>query len=160
MRRSVLLAADSYWSDTEQLDERTCNYTGLTADDALRADERLLDPAGRDDIKILRAPPARPSSGGSQSKRNPRGPAVCTHLRGQFFIDTFGFGAEPTIHTVHPASTVEREPGKGFRPRARTYALDFSTFWGQIDYLLAQNLTWPARPADPTASATCTVERQ
>lgn len=82
---------------------------------------------------------AKPQSGGT---------SVCVHVRGQFFSDTFAFGAEPITHAIYPASAVEREPGKGFRPRARAYAVDFETFWGRLEYLLGTNSAWPACPDD------------
>lgn len=159
---------DRCWSDREQIDERTRFYPNVDEEQALAAGERLLRLAGRDDMKIVRSPHSlagelhrqrvfylflvahsasvwdhwtvatRPETGGVR---------ICVQVHGQTYTDTFVLGAEPVTHAIYPASAIERDPGKRFKPPAHPYAVDYDSFWGRLDYLLGVSPAWTHCPA-------------
>lgn len=161
------IAPESCWADPEQFDERTRAYARVTQDQILRAAERLLVLGGGAQMKIERAPHgvaaefardrrfyaflvAHSASVRERwvvaSKPGVDGVGVCVQVVGQYFTDTFIFGAEPMHNAVYPASATEPDPGKGFKPPARAYPVDYDTFWGRLEYLLGLNPVWASCP--------------
>jgi len=165
--RPVPIPPDRCWSDQEQLRERIRSYSTVTENQTLRAAERLLRLAGRDDMKISHSQHSitaefnrnrwvylfliahsatvwdhwiittRPDSGAV---------SICVHIRGQYFTDTFVLGSEPMNNAIYPASATEQDPGRFFKPPARAYAVDFDTFWSRLEYLLGLNSEWARCP--------------
>lgn len=72
---------------------------------------------------------------------------MCVQVTGQYFTDTFVLGAEPITNAIYPASATERAPGKGFRPRAQSYPVNYDIFWERMEYLLGFKSTWATCPA-------------
>jgi hypothetical protein len=165
--RPTPIPPEQCWTDQEQLGERTRFYAHVAADQALGVAGRLLRLAGQDDMKFSHAAnsisaefhrerlfyllwvahnasvwdhwvvAARPAPGGVN---------LCVHVRGQYFTDTFVLGAEPVSNVVYPASAIERDPGKRFKPPARAHAVDFDTFWDRLEYLLGLTPGWASCP--------------
>ncbi len=159
---------DRCWTDREQLGERTRFYPNVDEAQALAAGERLLRLAGSDDMTIVRSQHSLAGEFHRQrwfylflvahnatvwdhwavaTRQETDGVRVCVQVRGQIFTDTFVLGAEPMTNAVYPASSVEREPGKFFKPPANAYPVDYDTFWARLDHLLGLSPTWASCPA-------------
>ena len=161
--RPIPVPLERCWSEAEQLGERTRLYATATEASALVAAGRLLRLAGDDDVKVERSPHglhaefhrkrwfylllvAHVASVWDQwnvtTREEAGGVRVCVQVRGQYFSDTYVLGAEPMSNVIYPASATESDPGSGFKPPARAYAVDYDTFWARLDYLLGLTPTW------------------
>lgn len=161
------IAPEACWTNPEQFDERTRAYAGVTEAQALRASERLLTLSGGVQMNIQRAPHGIAAEFKRDrhfyaflvaysasvwehwvvsTKPGVDGVGVCAQVVGQYFTDTFIFGAEPMRNVVYPASATEPDPGRGFKPPARAYPVDYDTFWGRLEYLLGLNADWARCP--------------
>ena len=166
--RPYPVATERCWTDREQREERIRHYPAVTEDRILGAAERLLRLAGGDDMNIVRAQHSLSAEFHRErmvylflvphsasvwdhwnvaTRQEADGVRVCVQMRGQTFTDTFVLGAEPMTNAVYPASSVEREPGKFFKPPAHAYPVDYDTFWARLDHLLGLSPTWASCPA-------------
>jgi hypothetical protein len=166
--RPAPITVERCWSDPEQSVERTRFYPEVEERQALQAATQLLRLAGKDDMKIQPFEHHISAEFHRQTmiylflvahrsevwdhwivatRPAPDGVWICVHVLGQYFSDTFVLGAEPVTNAVYPAATTERDPGQGFKPRARAYPVDFDTFWARLDYLLGLNPVWAPCPA-------------
>lgn len=162
------VAQDRCWSDEEQSIERTRFFAKVEAQQALDAAARILQLAGKDEMRVERYPGSVSAEYHHQStvylflvahhsevwdrwsvftQPSAEGTWVCVQVTGQYFTDTFVLGAEPITNAVYPASTTERDPGKGFKPRAQAYPVNYDTFWERMEYLLGAKPKWAACPA-------------
>jgi hypothetical protein len=144
--RLLPMAVDRCWSDPDQLLERTRFYPKVKEKQVLQAAQQLLRLAGQDEMKIEPFQHGITAEFHRQSRiylflvahstdvwdqwivatqPSADGVRVCAHVLGQFFSDTFVLGAEPMTNAVYPKSAIERNPGKGFKPRARAYPVLF-----------------------------------
>lgn len=161
------IAPEACWTDQEQLRERIRTYPTVTEDQVLRASERLLQLSGGAQMKIERAPHSIVGEFNRDrffyaflvahnasvwehwlvaSKSDTQGVRVCAHVVGQYFTDTLIFGAEPMHNAIYPASAIEPDPGKRFKPPAQSYPVDYDTFWARLEYLLGLNSVWASCP--------------
>ncbi len=170
------IAPEACWTNPEQFDERTRAYAGVTEAQVLRASERLLTLSGGAQMNIQMNIQHAPHSVAAEFKRDRHfyafliahsasvwdhwivstrpgvdGVGVCAQVTGQYFTDTFIFGAEPMRNAIYPASASEPDPGKGFKPPARAYPVDYDTFWSRLEYLLGLNPVWPRCPQGSAA---------
>lgn len=162
-RPPAYATAETCWSNGEQAVERTRFFPGVDEQQALQAAERILRLAGKDDMQIDPTPHSvsaefhrrsmiylflvahstevrdrwivstRPASDGVW---------ICVQVNGQYFSDTFVLGAEPMTHAVYPASAVDPSPGRRFKPPARSYPVNYDTFWQRMEYLFGLSDAW------------------
>jgi hypothetical protein len=165
--RPVPMAPDNCWVEQEQFGERTRFYSNIDESQALRAAERLLRLAGKDDMLIRQSQHSITAEYHRESRlylflvahqssvwdhwvvstrRGSGGVHICAHVRGQYFTDTFVLGAEPITNAVYPANATEQDPGKYFKPPASAYPIDFDTFWARLEYLMGLQPSWASCP--------------
>ena len=162
------VASGHCWTEHDQIDERTRFYSGVAESQALRAAERLLHLAGKDDMVIRHSKQGITAEYHRESwfyaflfahqssvwdhwivttRSEDSGVRLCVQVRGQYFTDTFVLGAEPMTNAVYPANATERDPGKNFKPPARAYPIDFDMFWARLEYLMGINPAWASCPS-------------
>lgn len=166
--RPVPAASDHCWTEHDQMEDRSRFYSSVVESQALRAAERLLHLAGKDNMLIRHSKQGITAEHHRESRfyaflfahqssvwdhwivttrPEAAGIHLCVLVRGQYFTDTFVLGAEPITNAVYPANATERDPGKNFKPPARAYPIDFDTFWGRLEYLMGINSAWPSCPS-------------
>lgn len=157
------VSAETCWSNEEQSIERTRFFAGVDEQQALQAAERILLRAGKDDMKISHLPHGVSAEFHRRSmvylflvahsaevwdrwivstRSAGNGVWICVHVNGEYFSDTFVLGAEPMTHAVYPASAVDPSPGSRLKPPARSYPVDYDTFWQRMEYLFGLRDAW------------------
>lgn len=173
--RPQALAPESCWRKQEQSSERVRMYPQLGAAQILSAAEQVLRLSGGQDMQVertahdLRAEFHRTRTFYAflvahqasvwdrwvvATRSEGDATRVCVWVQGQYFSDTFVFGAEPVTHVIYPASSIEQAPGQGFKPRAKAYPVRYATFWRRLDYVLGLNRAgWRCEDAGPSGKA-------
>lgn len=154
---------ETCWSNQEQAVERTRFFPGVDEQQALQAAARILRLAGKGDMKIDQSPHSMSAEFYRRSvvylflvahssevwdrwivstRSTGDGVWICVNMSGQYFSDTFVLGAEPMTNAVYPASAVDPSPGRHFKPPARSYPVNYDTFWQRMEYLFGLRDSW------------------